>query len=722
MMERVMVLSRISFLSGRSRCRIALALALLLAVVGGTLLAGRLQAEDAPADADAIGSGTLLLSGKGVAESLPAVRLGTDMDVTVSGPIARVRVTQAFRNTSDRWMEATYLYPLPEDGAVDSLKMVVGDRVIVGHIKRRAEAREIYEKARERGQKAGLVEAERPNMFRNSVANVGPGETVLIQIEYQAPVRQVAGEFALRLPLVVGPRYVPAQATAENPARTETAVAKDIDEVTAPLAVPALGKALNPVSITVHLAPGFVPANLISPYHRIAVSDDGAQARTIRLADGTVPADRDFELRWRSASADPTLSLFRQALDGKDYVMASIVPPARLPQGKAPPREMVFVIDNSGSMGGQSMDAAKESLLHALDTLRPEDRFNVIRFDDTMTQLFEQSVPATPEQIATARRFTEGLEANGGTEMLPALKAALVDATPDDVKGVRQVIFLTDGDLSNEKDMMAEIAAHGGRSRVFMVGIGSAPNTFLMRRMAEAGRGTYTNIGDGSEVNAKMTALLDRLKAPVARDLTVTVDGAPLDFTPRRLPDLYAGEPLVLLGQGQNLSGRLTVSGMIGDKPWSHAVDLSAAVDSPAVARLWANRRVAEIEAARAAGETEDNQADGQIADLGLAYSLVTSQTSLVAVDETPTRPAGARLTREELPLLLPAGWDFDTLFNGAAAHATPPAAGAEAGEADAITLPRTATGYMTLVEKGSLALLLGAALLLAGTRRKARA
>lgn len=718
-----MVLSRLSLFSGRSRCQIALALALLLAVVGGTLLAGRLRAEDAPSDGDAIGSGTLLLSGKGVAESLPAVRLGTDMDVTVSGAIARVRVTQAFRNTSDRWMEATYLYPLPEDGAVDSLKMVVGDRVIVGHIKRRAEAREIYEKARERGQKAGLVEAERPNMFRNSVANVGPGETVLIQIEYQAPVRQVSGEFSLRLPLVVGPRYVPAQATADNPARTEAAAAKDIDEVTAPLAAPALGKGLNPVSITVHLAPGFVPANLISPYHRIAVSDDGAQTRTIRLADGEVPADRDFELRWRSASADPTLSLFRQSLDGKDYVMASIVPPARLPQGKAPPREMVFVIDNSGSMGGQSMDAAKESLLHALDTLRPEDRFNVIRFDDTMTQLFDHSVPATPEQVATARRFTEGLEANGGTEMLPALKAALVDSTPGDapnaVQGVRQVVFLTDGDLSNEKDMMAEIAAHGGRSRVFMVGIGSAPNTFLMRRMAEAGRGTYTNIGDGSEVNAKMTALLDRLKAPVARDLKVKVDGAPIDFTPRRLPDLYVGEPLVLLGRGQALSGRLTVSGMIGDKPWSQTVDLSAAVDSPAVARLWANRRVAEIEAARAAGEVEDDQADGQIADLGLAYSLVTSQTSLVAVDETPTRPAGARLTREELPLLLPAGWDFDTLFNGAAAHAMPPTAGAEAGEAEAVTLPRTATGYMALVEKGGLALLLGVALLLAGTRRK---
>jgi Ca-activated chloride channel family protein len=284
---------------------------------------------------------------------------------------------------------------------------------------------------------------------------------------------------------------------------------------------------------------------------------------------------------------------------------------------------------------------------------------------------------------------------------------------------VRQVIFLTDGDLSNEKDMMAEIAAHGGRSRVFMVGIGSAPNNFLMRRMAEAGRGTYTNIGDGTEVNAKMTALLDRLEgaggarshghgrwraarfhaAPPARSLCRRTAGAAgAGAEPVRPPD----------GQRHDRRQAVVANGGPVRRRGQPC-------------RRSANNRVAEIEAARAAGETEDDQADGQIAELGLAYSLVTSQTSLVAVDETPTRPAGARLTREELPLLLPAGWDFDTLFNGAAAHATPPAAGAEAGEAEAVTL-RAATGYMALVEKGSLALLMGVALLLAGTRRKARA
>jgi Ca-activated chloride channel family protein len=696
-----------SFFS-RSRHRFILGLCLLLSVVVAISLAARLTAAAPEAEPDAIGSGTLLLRGKGVETAMPAMRLGTDMDVTVSGQIARVRVTQAFRNTSMRWMEATYLYPLPDDGAVDSLKMVVGQRVIIGHIKRRAEARAIYEKARDNGQKAGLVEADRPNMFRNSVANVGPGETVLIVIEYQAPVRQLGGEYALRVPLVVGPRYVPPHSLIDGNAPNPTTIA-DAGSVTAPLAHPALGKDLNPVSITVHLAPGFVPANLISPYHRIAVESDGEQTRTIRLADGQAPADRDFELRWRSASADPTIGLFRQALDGQSYLMASITPPTREPAGAVPPREMVFVIDNSGSMGGQSMDEAKASLLYALDTLRPQDHFNVIRFDDTMTRLFDQSVPATAEQLALARRFTEGLEANGGTEMLPALNAALEDSHPTDDQSVRQVVFLTDGNLSNEKEMMATIAAKGGRSRIFMVGIGSAPNNFLMRRMAETGRGTYTNVGSGAEVSAKMTALLDRLKAPVVRDLKVAVDGEPLDITPQRLPDLYAGEPLVLLGRGKSLSGSLTVSGKIGDHTWSQRVNLSTAIDSPAVAKLWANRRIANVEAARWANETDDSTADEAIAQLGLSYSLVTSQTSLVAIDETPSRPEGTPLTQEELPLLLPAGWDFNTLFGEQAAKTATNSTDVQtADQSEAIELPQTATGYLGLIRQGLLCLLLG--------------
>lgn len=682
----------------------------LIAVILSGLAAAQARAEDA---GDPAAGGALMLQGRdtkdGVVSALPAVRLGTDMDVTVSGQILRVRLTQAFRNTSDKWMEATYLYPLPDDGAVDTMKMIVGQRVIIGHIKRRGEARDIYERARAEGQRSGLVESDRPNLFRTNVANVGPGETVLISIEYQAPVRQLGGEFALRLPLVVGPRYVPPHSLTDGAALTDAA------RVTAPLADPALGRSLNPVSITVHLAPGFVPANIISPYHRISVVDEGMAERTITLAAGEEPADRDFELRWRSASADPTVGLFRQALGGQQYVMATITPQAQVEPGKVPPREMVFVIDNSGSMGGESMAAAKQSLLYALGTLRPEDTFNVIRFDDTMTQLFEHSTPASPEQVELARKFTQGLDAAGGTEMLPALKAALADAHPTD-KGVRQVIFLTDGDLSNEKEMMTEIAEHGGRSRVFMVGIGSAPNNYLMHRMAEAGRGAYTNIGDGAEVMGKMTALLDRLKAPAVHDLVVRVEGSPLELTPQNLPDLYAGEPLVLLGKGGDLAGKLVVSGMIGDKPWRQDVDLGKAIESSSVARLWAGRRIADVEAQRWSGQVEDNAANEQIAQLGLAYDLVTTQTSLVAVDDTPARPEGVKLTREDLPLLLPKGWDFDKLLG----HDAPaPATAAPLSEQEQeMDLPQTATGFLGAIRRGLAMMAFGLFGLIAARRR----
>lgn len=496
-------------------------------------------------------------------------------------------------------------------------------------------------------------------MFTNSVANVGPGETVLISIEYQAPVSQLGGAFSLRLPLVIGPRYTP-----PHTLLTEKAVA-DANAVTSPPVLDPKTGRLNRVSITVHLAPGFAPANVFSPYHRVSVRGAGEE-RTITLDQGSIPADRDFELSWRSASADPTIGLFREQGNDGEYVMASITPPASLAQQTPSPREMVFVIDNSGSMGGESMREAKAGLLYALKTLRPQDHFNIIRFDDSMTQLFTHSVPATADQLALATRFATGLEASGGTEMVPALKAALADAgSSGGPAALRQVIFLTDGAVSNEQEMLATLGQDLGRSRVFFVGIGSAPNAYLMNRMATLGRGAYTNIGSAQEVAAKTAQLLDMLRHPSMQDIKVSMNGGALDLTPKLLPDLYAGQPLVLVGKTAKLSGTLTVSGTIGGVPWRQSVDLATARPSPAIAKLWARRRIDDVEADRTLGKIEPDAADEQVAELGIASSLVTSQTSLVAVDETPTRPAGQSLVREDLPINLPAGWDFAGLFGG---------------------------------------------------------
>lgn len=658
--------------------------------------------------------GLVLRSIGGVAKDVPAMRLGTDIVADVDGQTARVTVTQAFRNTSDQWMEATYLYPLPDNGAVDTLKMVVGDRIFEGRIKPKEEAREIYEEAKANGQKAGLVEQHRPNMFRNSIANVGPGETVLVQIEFQAPIQQVAGDYSLRMPLVVGPRYIAGSAK-DGGSLSRAALLAGASDIVAPTADPDMvaraGGGLNPVSITVNLDPGFTADTISSPYHPVNVAGEGA-TRTITLADGAVPANRDFELRWSAAGDAPSVGLFREKHGELDYVMATITPPSAERTGAVPPREMIFVIDNSGSMAGESMPAARRSLLYALETLRPQDRFNIIRFDDTMTQLFPDAVAASGRNIEQAKSFTHSLEAEGGTEMLPALEAALDDKSVDG--RVRQIVFLTDGSLSNEAEMMEEISQNRGQSRVFMVGIGSAPNTFLMRRMAEAGRGTFTHVGYGDEAESQMQRLLDRLARPVATDLRATVNGGNIDFAPRDLPDLYAGEPLVLLGRTRHLQGTLIVSGLIEGRRWSQTIDLSQGSQSDVVAKLWAYRRIAEVEAERWSGETSYERADESIEELGMAFHLVTSRTSLIAVDDTPSRPEGAMLTREELPLLLPAGWDFDHLFGVQFANRDRELPMREMEkQRQQLGLPETSTGYVLTLGLGLLLLLAGLAMAL---------
>src|SRR6201996_5772287 len=372
-----------------------------------------------PADA---GTGTLLLkTTDGLAD---ATRLGVDVDLTVSGPTTRARVTQIFRNPTKDWVEATYVYPLPDGGAVDTLKMVVGDRVIVGDIKERQQAKAIYEQARANGQKAALTEQQRPNMFTNSVANIGPGETVLVQIEYQEPVHQSGNEFSLRVPMVVAPRYNPApivqsvdmRADGGGWATSSSDPVPDRDRITPEVLDPALHGPVNPTSITAHLNAGFPLGEVKSPHDAVKIESPDNATRVIRLADGAVPADHDFELTWTPAAEKaPSVGLFREHVGDSDYLLAFITPPSvEQAEQKPLPREVIFVIDNSGSMGGTSITQAKASLIYGLSRLQPNDRFNVIRFDHTMDMLFTDSVAADALHIGRATSFVNALQASGG--------------------------------------------------------------------------------------------------------------------------------------------------------------------------------------------------------------------------------------------------------------------------------------------------------------------
>jgi Ca-activated chloride channel family protein len=616
---------------------------------------------------DDMNTGALLLRNEdgGFAE---APRLATNVVMSVNGTIARVTVTQRFENPSDRWLEGIYVFPLPEQSAVDALHMEIGDRVIDGEIKGRDAAKQAYEAAKDAGQKASLVEQERPNIFTNSVANIGPHEAIVVRIEYQETVKQDGGVYSLRFPLVVAPRYNPKGGDAitvdygGKPAPIDPV--PDRDRITPPVLDPAKSPKINPVSIQVKLNAGFLLGDVTSSFHQIALDRTGEETAALHLAGGTVPADKDFELTWRPKAASvPQTALFHESVNGQDYLLAMVTPPTLDSASKLLPRELIFVIDNSGSMAGTSIVQAKQSLLYALDHLRAGDKFNVVRFDDTMETLFDQAVDASSENLAIAKNFVSRLDAAGGTEMLPALKAALKDATPQDATRLRQVVFLTDGSVGNEDQLFGEIASQLGRSRLFTVGIGSAPNSYFMRRAAELGRGTFTEIGAQDQVLERMSALFAKLEKPVMLGLKAEwPQGTSAKVWPDPLPDLYAGEPVVLSAKVGAMGGELHLSGTFDGKPWTAALRLADAVDGAGVAKLWARSKIASLEAKRYSG-LDEADVDKAIETVALEHHLVSSQTSLIAIDKTKSRPDGQGVATVDMPVNLPDGWVYDKVF-----------------------------------------------------------
>ena len=679
-------------------------------------------------------SGALLLNSTEPGKYVPAPLLATDVKIDISGPIARARVTQHFINPGDGWVEGKYVFPLPENSAVDTLKMVIGTRIIEGQIKEKQEARQIYEEARADGRRASLVEQQRPNVFTNSVANIGPQETIVVQIEYQQTVRQDGDAFSLRFPMVVAPRYVPKSATpqlvdfkpGEGGWGEILPPREPLDLEQPPVLHPDMGQ-INPVSLAISLDAGFALGTVESAHHEISLSRDGTRKATLTLAEELTPANRDFELVWKPAAASaPAAALFRERVGDEDYVLVMLTPPASSTVSAAKPREVILVIDNSGSMSGPSMDQAKKSLIWALDRLKPADTFNVIRFDDTTTVLFPQAVPAHGENLDLARRYVGNLEANGGTEMLPALKASLLDPDAGDSSRLRQVVFLTDGAIYNERELFTEITSNLGRSRIFTVGIGSAPNSYFMARAAEAGRGTFTHIGSEMQVAERMSVLFEKLQNPVMTDIAASwPDGRNTQSWPNPVPDLYKGEPIVLSARMPKAEGTLTLKGQLAGAPWEIRLPLDAGQTRPGIGKLWARRKIEQLEAdARIEGDWQKH--DGDILKTALDHHLVSRLTSLVAVDVTPVRPDGEELTTRDMPINLPDGWDYEKVFGSETApaarrttlHAAPSpmlAMAATAPAADAATtglaLPQTSTDAATMITRGLLVIMLTALL-----------
>jgi len=661
--------------------------------------------------------------------------LMSDVRIAVNGLAERVTLRQHFVNPSASWMEGIYVFPLPERSAVDRLTMWIGDRRVEGRILEREEARRAYEKAKAEGRRAGLLASHRANVFVTSVANVGPGDEVVIEIEYQDHVAYRDGTFALRFPMVVAPRFTPPGeevpvAGAEPRVQPASATAPGRD-LFGPVARPAAGPR-NPLSLTVTLDAGLPLAKVESLYHEVAVTAPDARRRRITLAAGSVPADRDFVLEWTpQVGSAPEAAVFGEEVAGESYLAVLMVPPRDSGDAPRPPRDLIFVLDTSGSMHGPSLEQAKAALVLALDRLRPTDRFNIIRFAGDSERLFRILRPADPRSLALAAHWLHGLRADGGTMMRPALLQALAEPPAQD--RLRQIVFLTDGAVSNEDALFADIAGRLGSARLFTVGIGSAPNSHFMRKAAELGRGSFTYIGKLDEVSTRMGALLRRLERPALTDLRAVwslPDAAQPEAYPAPLPDLYDGEPVVVTARIPvalaALRGRLEVTGRRGGAIWRRSLTLAQIAPAQGIAPLWARAKIDRIEDGLARGEDPAKVRSAAL-QVALAHRLVTRYTSLVAVDDAPpVRPQDAGLESREVPRALPAGWNYAKVFGPDAAEMKlrrlpPDLLQRINAVGEPVALPQTATPALLQALIG-LGLLLFGALLIVWWRRGDRA
>jgi Ca-activated chloride channel family protein len=618
-----------------------------------------------------VAHGALLLRTAEPGGFVAAPVLDTAVHIVVTGIIARTEVRQRFTNPSDEWVEGVYVFPLPDGAAVDTLHLVVGQTVLEGEIREREEARRTYEQAQAEGRRASLLEQQRPNIFTTSVANLGPHEQAEVVIEYQETVRYAGGVFSLRFPLVVGPRYIPGSPLPCAPTGSGGAPATDrvpdASLLTPPVLPPTLDS-VNPVSLRVDLDAGVPLARISSLYHPVEVRGGADGHATITLQGGTTVADRDFALEWvPETGREPRAAIFAEELGGDSYALLMVLPPA--PAEGAMHRllrEMVLVIDTSGSMQGASIGQARAAVIWALRRLEPGDSFRIIAFDNLLRQFPLREV--SPGNIDEAAEWVSALDARGGTGMRPALEAALADDGDDG--RLRQVVFVTDGCVGNEDELLGVLHRQLGRSRLFTVGIGSAPNSHLMHAMAEAGRGTFTFIGRPEEVGTRMGELLGRISTPVLADVDARWDDATAESYPARVPDLYLGEPLVVVARLNGVWGSVSVAGRRDVFLWQQRLSLERVGSARGIARLWARRKIATLMDALAGGAGEA-EVRPEVVQVGLRYHLVSRYTSLVAVDVTPVTPAWAAVTRP-VPTNLPAGWSYEHVFGGMPQTATP--------------------------------------------------
>jgi Ca-activated chloride channel family protein len=589
----------------------------------------------------------------------------TDVKAEISGFLSRVRVTQEFENPFKDKIEAVYVFPLPQAAAVDDMTMTVGERTVRGHILRREEAQAVYEAARSNGQVAGLLDQERPNIFTQSVANIMPGEKVTVTISYVETLKYEDGSYQFVFPMVVAPRYIPGAATSTGAGGTSpnTTQVPDASRITPPV-TPKGTRAGHDISLAVALDAGVPIDELKSNSHEIDVERPNGWSAQVRLKNKDEIPNKDFVLKYDVAGRRVEDAMLTHRTDKGGFFTFILQPPDRVTVEDVTPKEIVFVLDTSGSMSGFPIEKAKEAMKLALDGLYPQDTFNLITFAGDTSILFPQPVPATKENMEKAQKFLETREGGGGTEMMKAIKAAL---DPSDAQGhIRIVCFMTDGEVGNDLEIISEVQKHPN-ARVFAFGIGSSVNRFLLDKISEEGRGEVEYVALNDDGSAAARKFHERVRSPLLTDISIEWGGLPVaDVYPKRIPDLFSAKPVILTGR-YTAGGRgvIRLKGKMSGRDFVREIPVElpeAEAQHDVLATLWARTRIDDLMSKDYAGIQQNNaHADLKetITQLGLEYGLMTQFTSFVAVEEMVVTDGG-QPRRIEVPIEMPEGMSRD--------------------------------------------------------------
>ena len=607
----------------------------------------------------------------------------TDVQVDIAGFIARVTVKQQFHNPYKDKIEAVYTFPLSQDAAVDRMTMTIGDRVIQGEIKERGEARKIYDAAKAAGKIASLLDQERPNIFTQSVANIEPGAQVDITISYSETLDWIDGMFHFDFPMVVGPRYVPGSPAGPDGLgfAPPTDQVPDADRVT-PQVAPEGTRAGHDISVAVRLDAGLPIRNLDSKQHAIDVeyANSEKSRAVVKLKQAATIPNKDFVLEYQTSSdqIEDTV-LVHTDQRGKFFALV-LQPPKRVRKESVVPKELIFVIDKSGSMTGFPIETAKRAMALCIDGLHENDTFNLMTFEGGVGFCFPRPVPNTGQNRQRAQQYLASLRGSGGTEMMKAIHACLADQ--NDPERVRVVCFMTDGYVGNDMAIIDAVRQNAGTARVFAFGIGRAVNRFLLDGIARAGRGEVHYILSPEQAEGAAERFYERVRMPVLTDIQLDFGRlAVQDVYPKGIPDLFSAKPVVVKGRyKEGGQGTIVLRGKTGTGSFERKIAVRLPDQQPkddVLASLWARAKVDDLMGQDLAGIQRGNPNPAikeEILGLGLRYQLLTQFTSFVAVEHKRITKDG-KLVTVPVPVDMPEGVSHEGVFGPAGAARFGPAA-----------------------------------------------